>query len=384
MRPAGSATSAELAGSVLSDAAEPGAPAVGAVDRRPPRRRPHRRGRARRITAWSTGSPPWSWRPCCSTWSPNSPPEPQDDWKPGAAAPSGARRFVDRNGRPGERPARARRVAQRGSSASPWKVRLPAPARAGRALLHSLAAREPARRPERADLALPDAGDAGPPDGRAARDQARLRTARSTTWFSPRPAAAFAATWSATARHRPGSKAMVPVNVRDEDAADELGNRISFIFLELPCDEPGARSASPLRQPGARSRRKASGRARGRRRRCSTSPPPRRRCSSAPCRGWWRARAPSTSWCRTSPDPQLPMWMLGCRLREAYPIVPLADRHALSIGFTSVDGGALLRDLRGPRRRCPTPSCSRADIGDELDELRGSSQPGPRRKPWVA
>ena len=32
--------------------------------------------------------------------------------------------------------------------------------------------------------------------------------------------------------------------------------------------------------------------------------------------------------------------MLGCRLREAYPIVPMADNHALSIGFVSVDGGA--------------------------------------------
>ena len=34
------------------------------------------------------------------------------------------------------------------------------------------------------------------------------------------------------------------------------------------------------------------------------------------------------------------MWMLGCRLRETYPVVPLADRHALSIGFTTVAGGA--------------------------------------------
>ncbi len=33
-------------------------------------------------------------------------------------------------------------------------------------------------------------------------------------------------------------KAMVPVSVRDRDGAGELGNQISFIFVDLPCDEP--------------------------------------------------------------------------------------------------------------------------------------------------
>src|SRR3954469_24253021 len=33
-------------------------------------------------------------------------------------------------------------------------------------------------------------------------------------------------------------KAMVPVSVRDDGAAGDLGNRISFVFIELPCDEP--------------------------------------------------------------------------------------------------------------------------------------------------
>jgi hypothetical protein len=28
--------------------------------------------------------------------------------------------------------------------------------------------------------------------------------------------------------------------------------------------------------------------------------------------------------------------MIGCPLREAYPIVPLADRHGVAIGFTRV------------------------------------------------
>jgi diacylglycerol O-acyltransferase / wax synthase len=33
-------------------------------------------------------------------------------------------------------------------------------------------------------------------------------------------------------------KSMVPVSVRGNDAACALGNRISFLFTELPCAEP--------------------------------------------------------------------------------------------------------------------------------------------------
>ena len=36
------------------------------------------------------------------------------------------------------------------------------------------------------------------------------------------------------------------------------------------------------------------------------------------------------------PGPREPLWMAGCPLEEAYPVVPLADRHAVSIGFTTV------------------------------------------------
>ena len=32
--------------------------------------------------------------------------------------------------------------------------------------------------------------------------------------------------------------------------------------------------------------------------------------------------------------------MRGCPLIEAYPVVPIADRHALSIGITTVGDGA--------------------------------------------
>ena len=57
-------------------------------------------------------------------------------------------------------------------------------------------------------------------------------------------------------------KAMVPVNLRDLDEAGELGNRISFLFVDLPCDEP-----DPIRRlrtiHAAMSDRKAGGEPQG-------------------------------------------------------------------------------------------------------------------------
>ncbi|MEK9809896.1 MAG: WS/DGAT domain-containing protein, partial [Candidatus Nanopelagicales bacterium] len=42
------------------------------------------------------------------------------------------------------------------------------------------------------------------------------------------------------------------------------------------------------------------------------------------------------------PGPQTPLYAGGARMLSAYPIIPLAPRHALSIGVTSYDGGVFL------------------------------------------
>jgi diacylglycerol O-acyltransferase len=57
-------------------------------------------------------------------------------------------------------------------------------------------------------------------------------------------------------------KAMVPVNVRGNGSASDLGNEVAFVFIELPCDEP-----DPLRRledvHAVMSDRKDSGEPRG-------------------------------------------------------------------------------------------------------------------------
>ena len=35
------------------------------------------------------------------------------------------------------------------------------------------------------------------------------------------------------------------------------------------------------------------------------------------------------------PGPRISVWLRGCELREAVPVIPLADGHALSIGIFS-------------------------------------------------
>ena len=170
-------------------------------------------------------------------------------------------------------------------------------------------------------------------------------------------------------------KAMVPVNVRDEGAPEEFGNRISFIFVELPCNESGAEQR--LRQvTRATERAKTSEEPAG----ATTVLDLAAAAPSVVQRVLSRLVASPRTFnvvVSNIPGPQQPMWMLGCRLREAYPIVPLADRHALSIGFTSVDGGAFF-GIYADRDAGPDAELLARDIGDELGELRELCRGGSR------
>ncbi|MGH2953287.1 MAG: wax ester/triacylglycerol synthase family O-acyltransferase [Solirubrobacterales bacterium] len=133
-------------------------------------------------------------------------------------------------------------------------------------------------------------------------------------------------------------KAMVPVSVRSDRDGDGNGNRISFMFIDLPCDEP-----DPLRRmheihgdtDDRKSRRVAEGGddVVGL---LGLVPGPLQRLVS------WVVASPRTFNLVVSniPGPRGESYMRGCRLRQAYPVVPLADRHTLSIGFTTVADSA--------------------------------------------
>jgi diacylglycerol O-acyltransferase / wax synthase len=128
-------------------------------------------------------------------------------------------------------------------------------------------------------------------------------------------------------------KTMVPVNVRDGETS-ELGNRISFVFVDLPCDEP-----DPIRRLQdvrlEMTERKEAGIPEGGDAVMAALKYLPRNAQHQVSR---MIASPKTFNLTVSniPGPREPMYMLGCELEAAYPVVPIADKHAVSIGMTTI------------------------------------------------
>ena len=161
-------------------------------------------------------------------------------------------------------------------------------------------------------------------------------------------------------------KTMVPVSLRSAAEADGLGNRIAFVFVDLPCDEPD-RVRRVRDVASAMGKRKDANEPEG-------ADLLMRLAGYAP-RALQRAVSRLVSSPRTFdlvvsniPGPPEPLWMLGCPLEEAYPIVPFADRHSLSIGLTTVCDQAFI-GLYADRRALPEADRLAELIDAEFDEL---------------
>ena len=161
-------------------------------------------------------------------------------------------------------------------------------------------------------------------------------------------------------------KTMVPVNVRDSGQEGELGNQISFMFVDLPCDEP-----DPIRRLSdihlATSERKRMGGPEGANdvvRSIGLVPSPVQRFVS-------RLLASPQAFnlvVSNIPGPREELYMRGCPIVEAYPVVPLADRHALSIGVTTIRDGAFF-GLYADRDSLPEVDVLAAHVEGAIEEL---------------
>jgi diacylglycerol O-acyltransferase len=170
-------------------------------------------------------------------------------------------------------------------------------------------------------------------------------------------------------------KTMVPVNVRGEDEAGELGNRISFMFVDLPCDEP-----DPVRRlrviHEATSDRKRAHKPEGAddvMRSIGLVPVPIQHLVS---RLVAHPRAFNLT-VSNIPGPRQPLYMRGCPLVEAYPVVPIADRHALSIGMTTIRDGAFFGLYADPES-LPEVGELAVHIGSSIDALLELARLAPR------
>jgi diacylglycerol O-acyltransferase len=127
-------------------------------------------------------------------------------------------------------------------------------------------------------------------------------------------------------------KAMVPVSVQAPDA--QWGNRIAFLFLELPTGE--ADPVWRLRDIHVAMRdRKREGEPEGADailNALSFAPRLVRRVASKVIASPYLSNLTISN----IPGPNVPLYLMGCEVRRAYPIVPLTEGHGISIGMTTI------------------------------------------------
>jgi diacylglycerol O-acyltransferase / wax synthase len=169
-------------------------------------------------------------------------------------------------------------------------------------------------------------------------------------------------------------KTMVPVSVRAQGDASDLGNQVAFLFIELPSDEPDPVRRLENVQMAMRDRKEA-GEPRGFQAILEAVRYTPHRVQHAVSQVIADQRTFNVV-VSNIPGPRDSLYMMGCPLREAYPIVPLADDHGVAIGFTSVcDNGCF--GVYADRKTVPDAALLAGDIDASIDELkaarRGSS-----------
>jgi WS/DGAT/MGAT family acyltransferase len=168
--------------------------------------------------------------------------------------------------------------------------------------------------------------------------------------------------------------ALVPVSIRKPGEEHDMGNRISTILVPLPVAEPDPRRRLKiLRDETARLKESDNARAASLIIEATGWTPPtiNRLLSSAMSKPLVFNLVVSNV-----PGPQMRLYLLGKRIREIYPFVPLSPQnHAVSMGLISYDGRVFF-GLAGDR-----------DVVPDLDGLAAAlraalrEQPVPRRKP---
>jgi WS/DGAT/MGAT family acyltransferase len=131
-------------------------------------------------------------------------------------------------------------------------------------------------------------------------------------------------------------RVMAPVSVRGEDERGRLGNRVSAWMLDLPIALPDPRQQ--LERIAARTRElKESKHAVGAEVLTQAADWTPSTLLALGARNATRL-LPFNMVVTNVPGPQVPMYLLGARMLEAYPHVPLADRLGLGIALLSYDG----------------------------------------------
>lgn len=164
-------------------------------------------------------------------------------------------------------------------------------------------------------------------------------------------------------------KAMVPVSV--EAPNERWGNRIAFLFLELPVseDDPVWRLRDIHVAMRDRKREREPEVVDAVFNAVAYAPRPLRRLASK------LIASPQLSNLTVSniPGPQEPLYLMGCEAKRAYPVVPLTDGHGMSIGMSTVQDQACF-GIYAQARLAEDAELVARGIDDAIDELLARSE----------
>ena len=166
-------------------------------------------------------------------------------------------------------------------------------------------------------------------------------------------------------------KAMVPVSVQAPD--EQWGNRIAFLFLELPTGE--ADPVWRLRDIHVAMRdRKREGEPEGADailNALAFAPRMLRRVASKVIASPYLSNLTISN----IPGPNVPLYLMGCEVRRAYPIVPLTDGHGISIGMTTIHERACFGIYAQAELAADADRIARG-IDEAIDELLERAEAG--------
>ncbi|MDP9334796.1 MAG: wax ester/triacylglycerol synthase family O-acyltransferase [Actinomycetota bacterium] len=166
-------------------------------------------------------------------------------------------------------------------------------------------------------------------------------------------------------------RALCPVSVRSEDQRGSLGNKVSAMFVNLPVDDRPALEtlhAISAQTADLKERRQAVG--------------------AEMLLGMTEYVAPTLMSLAARvvhrqpffnlvvtnvPGPQFPLYMMGARLVESFPIVPLTRNLSVVVGILSYDG-TLHFGVWGDRDACADIEVLAGGIDDAFTELRKVAQ----------
>ena len=159
---------------------------------------------------------------------------------------------------------------------------------------------------------------------------------------------------------------MVPADVRSSRDTAGTGNRISFVFITLPCTEPDPveRLQAINRATAQRGRDGAAEDLDAAFQVLARTPTP---LQHALAHAFAHPRLFNLT-ISSVPGPAVPRYLRGCRLREVHSAVPLTGRHALSIGIVTVARNACF-GITADAVALPDADALGAALDDAMNEL---------------